>query len=423
MSDLLLEPPAVAEAGVPAPVSSATARRWLFAFYVYILTNNTVFSSAIWVIYLAAHGYSPLAIGLVETTFHIVKFVAEVPTGAFADLVGRRKSLMVACLIGAVGELLFLTPAVPLVLLSIGCSALSFAFRGGAEESLLWMIAGKQAPAEQAAHYSKLVSRMFLVMLVGEVVGSAAGGFLGRVLQVLPFVCQAAMYLLAILPLVFVPEQRVAAREQVQPLRHVGAAFRATWRTPVLLGLLLVGALSDGCWTTIYYYNQLYLHGLGFSLAAIGLIIAGSRVINFGVTAAAPRIMRALPPRWLVPLFVGLGGAGVLVMSLPQAVLSLLGYMLLLQTALAVLYPALSTYLNERCPEEQRATVFSFQTGLFSAAMIVIFPLFGLGATQIAYTLLYRWVVGALIGGCAAIGGLVWLLKRRQGASGVALVS
>ena len=251
MSDLLLEPPVVAEASLPAPVSSATARRWLIAFYSYILTNNTVFSSAIWVIYLAAHGYSPFAIGLVETTFHVVKFLAEVPTGAFADLVGRRKSLVVACIIGAVGELCFLTPAVPLVLLSISFSALSFAFRGGAEESLLWMIAGHQAPTQQATHYSKLVSRMFLIMLVGEVIGSASGGFLGRVLQVLPFICQAAMYLLAIVPLLFVPEQRVVAREQVSALRHVGKALRVAWRTPVLLGLLLVGALGDSCWTTI----------------------------------------------------------------------------------------------------------------------------------------------------------------------------
>jgi MFS family permease len=415
MSDLLLEPPVVAEANVPVPVSSATVRRWLIAFYSYILTNNTVFSSAIWVIYLAAHGYSPFAIGLVETTFHVVKFVAEVPTGVFADLVGRRKSLVVACVMGAVGELCFLTPAAPLVLLSISFSALSFAFRGGAEESLLWMIAGHQAPTQQTTHYSKLVSRMFLIMLVGEVIGSATGGFLGRMLQVLPFLCQAAMYLLAILPLLFVPEQRVAASAHVSALRHVGKAFRVAWRTPVLLGLLLVGALSDSCWTTIYYYNQLYLHGLGFSLAAIGLIIAGSRVINFGVTAAAPRLMRVLPPRWLVPLFVGIGGAGVLVMSLPQAVLSLVGYTALLQIAVAVLYPALSTYLNERCPEEQRATVLSLQTGLFSAAMIVLFPLFGLGATQIAYTVLYRWVVAALIGGCAAVAGLVWFLKCGKG--------
>jgi MFS family permease len=414
MSDLLLEPPVTVEASADAPVSSATVRRWLVAFYAYILTNNTGFSGAVWVIYLAAHGYSPFAIGLVETTFHVVKFVAEVPTGAFADLVGRRKALIVACVIGAVGELCFLTPAVPLVLLSISFSALSYAFRGGAEESLLWMVAGHQQPAQQAAHYSKLVSRMFLIMLVGEVIGSASGGFLGRVLQVLPFVCQAAMYLLAIVPLLFVPEQRAAAPARSHPLRHVGAALRAAWRAPVLLGLLLVGALSDSCWTTIYYYNQLYLHGLGFTLASIGLVIAGSRVINFAVTASAPRLMRLLPPRWLVPLFVGIGGAGILVMSLPQAVLSLLGYMVLLQTAVAVLSPALSTYLNERCPEEQRATVLSLQTGLFSAGMIVLFPLFGLGATQIAYTVLYRWVVVALAAGCAAISGLVWRLKRRR---------
>src|SRR3954469_18556075 len=93
-------------------------RRWLLAFDGYNATTNLAFTSATWVIYLAAHGYSPLAIGLFETLFHVAKFVAEIPTGVFADLLGRRKSLIVYCLICIVETLLLLVPTQPLLILS-----------------------------------------------------------------------------------------------------------------------------------------------------------------------------------------------------------------------------------------------------------------------------------------------------------------
>jgi MFS family permease len=78
-----------------------------------------------------------------------------------------------------------------------------------------------------------------------------------------------------------------------------------------------------------------------------------------------------------------------------------------------VLTPAISTYINERSPEAQRATIFSLQTGLFSAAMIVLFPLFGLGITQVAYSTVYLWTLEGLTIGSIAVAILVWILKRR----------
>src|SRR5574340_522893 len=76
--------------------------RWGRAFGVFALLSNLDTENAIWLIYLAARGYSPFAIGLFEMLFHIAKFVAEIPTGIFADLVGRRASLLAACGFGTV---------------------------------------------------------------------------------------------------------------------------------------------------------------------------------------------------------------------------------------------------------------------------------------------------------------------------------
>ncbi len=105
---------------------------------------------------------------------------------------------------------------------------------------------------------------------------------------------------------------------------------------------------------------------------------------------------------------------GLLCMIMSNHVISLLGFLIPFQVATAILYPAISTYLNQRCPEAQRATVLSFETGLFSLSMIVLFPLFGLGISHVSYTTVYMWTTLALLLGSSAIYGLVRLRRHAR---------
>jgi MFS family permease len=402
------------EAGTE-PILSPTIKRpwkrWLLAFDAYNLSVNTLFASAIWVIYLSTRGYSPLAIGLFEMTFHIAKFVAEVPTGIFADLLGRRKSLVIFCLLSALQNLLFLYPTPPLMVLSFILAGAAFAFRGGADEAILWNIAAHADPSSQSQRYSRLVSRLYLVGLIGEIIGTASGGYLGQILVVLPFICQATLTALGAVPLLFIPEQKATFEShepRPNPFSHFRSGIQAVRRQPVLLGLLLISGLTTSCWQTIYFYYQLYLHGLGFTLALIGIVVAVSTASNFLFTAAAPWFMRLMRPKWLIITFVFCELLGLLLMSTNSPVFGVLGYLLFFQASTSVLTPAISTYINERSPEAQRATILSFQTGLFSAAMIVLFPLFGLGVSHIAYSTVYLWTLVAL-----AIGSIATFLVTR----------
>lgn len=411
MSDTSLQEPIVT-ASTETVTSIAPWRRWSRAFDIHNLATNMSFTRAIWMIYLATHGYSPLTLGLLEMLFHITKFVTEVPTGIFADMLGRRKSLMIFCAISALESLLFLNPTLPLMVLSFVLSGTAFAFRGGASEAILWNIAGHAEQQNQAQRYSRLVSRMFLVSMIGEIIGSSTGGYLGNTLIALPFLLSSTLAALGIVPLFFLPEQKIAISERTSALRHLGKGLQAVWRSPTLLGLLLISGLCESCWTTIYFFYQLYLHGQGYSLSAIGLIVALGTGANFLFTVATPTLMRWLKETWLVPIFVALEILGLALMSMPQAWLGLLGYLLCFQSSVAILSPALSTYINQRSPEAQRATVLSLQTGLFSAAMIVLFPLFGLGVTNVPYSTAFIWTLLALAAGALVILALVLLLQN-----------
>ncbi len=396
-------------------VSSALLKRWLLAFDCFNATAYMGFTQAIWVVYLFSRGFSPFEIGLFEMLFHVAKFAAEVPTGAFADLVGRRASLIAFCLLNAIGDLLFLSPTPACITLSFATAGVAYAFRGGASEALLWRFAEQSgaldplagtrsdAPAPPSGRYSRLVTRMYLFGLIGEITGPAAGGFLGHLIIVLPFMVGAAVQLASIVPLLFLPEQRATLSERPHPLQHIAAGWRAARRDQILLGMLAVSALTEGVATTIGYYNQLYLHGLGLVLTGIGLASAAGQGTTAIFTTVTPGVMRRFPPRRLIPACIVCQLAGLLLMSVPQPAISLFGYIVVFQIGIAVLYPAISTYLNERSPEAQRATVLSFQSGLFSAAMIVLFPLFGLCVMSIPFGAVYIGTALVLGAACFAV--------------------
>ncbi len=406
--------PTVVESPMIEIAPPATQRRWAVAFGLYTAATNLIFTQGVWVIYLSIHGFSPFAIGLFETCFHIAKFLAEAPTGIFADLVGRRLSLIVSALLVVVAELLFLAPTPTLIAISFGLQGVAYAFRGGADSALLWTLVERSGDKEKAARYSRLFSRMFVVVILMQTAGVASGGFLLGFGQALPFVFSSLTSALAIVPLLALPEQRANTIHRTRPLAHLGAGLRAVGRDPVLLGLLLLSGLTAGVLTTIGYYTQLYYHSIGFSLAAIGLLLAIPVVPDAIFAAGAPRIMRWLPRRWVLAVFVGAELLGLLALATRVPVLALVGYLGLLHVGDSVLYPAISTYLNERSPEAQRATVLSLETGLFSAIMIVLFPLFGFGLTRIDFGVAYLWTFVALLVGSVGIVALVWGLKRRR---------
>lgn len=404
----------------PATVAlpQSLQRGWRIALSLYAFCSNALFENAIWLIYLAAHGYSPFAIGLFEMEFHIVKLIAEVPTGVFADLVGRRASLMVSVILQGLSMFLFLDPTPPSIGLSFALSGLSYAFRGGAEEAMIWALVERSGDtAGQVARYSRLFSWVALIELLAVALGNGSGGFLSGLWSGLPFLASGIVIAAAVIPLLFLPERRLERTERPRPLAHAWAGLRVAWHDPLLLALLLTSALAGTVVTTVGFYTQLYLAGLGYALAAIGLIYAVSRVLDALATLGAPRLIARVPAQWLIPGGVGLLAGGLLAMSLGSALVGLIGFVLLFRVADDILVPSLSTYLNARTPEAQRATVLSLDTGLFSLGMIVLFPLFGLGLTHVSFEAVYRGTLVALVVCGVAIGGCVALGQGRKSAS------
>jgi MFS family permease len=264
--------------------------------------------------------------------------------------------------------------------------------------------------------YSRLYSHFLVLTLIAAALGAGASGFLLRWNPALPFLVRAVGVTLAIVPLLLMPALRPAQPHdlagQLHPLAHLRAGLAAAGRSPILLGLLLLSALEGTVFTTSNYYTQLYFHGLGFSAAAIGVIFAVGSVLDFLYTGAAPRIIRRVPRRWLIAGLVAGVTLGLLLMSGAQPIVGLVGFLLVFRACDALFVPAVSTAINARAPEAQRATVLSLETGLFSAEMVALFPLFGLGLSHFSYQQAYLGVGVGLLLGVVGIAVLVRVLLR-----------
>ena len=107
--------------------------------YVHTFLSNMNMQSSIWVLYLAYCGLHLAQIGLLEGIYHATSIVCEIPSGAAADLWGRKRCMVLSNLCIAVSCVIMLFSK------SFGWFAVSFAVQAlgnnlnsGSEEALVY---------------------------------------------------------------------------------------------------------------------------------------------------------------------------------------------------------------------------------------------------------------------------------------------
>ena len=115
-------------------------KKQIHKLYALNFLGNISIAGAAWVLLLVSCGYSVIEVGLLETVFHLVSLTAEIPSGVFADVFGRKKSLILssACsVISAVLRIIWIGSFAG-VAVSIGFNALSYNFASGSDSALAY---------------------------------------------------------------------------------------------------------------------------------------------------------------------------------------------------------------------------------------------------------------------------------------------
>ena len=368
--------------------------------YVSTFITNLNMQSPIWVLYLAYCGLNLAQIGLVEGIYHATSILFEIPSGAVADLLGRKKSMVLSRICIAVSCMIMLfARSFWFFALSFAVQALGNNLNSGSEEALVY---DSMKAAGQEARYMRVCGRLNMIIEVSQGIATVAGGILAEFSY---FWCYSACLViaaLALFPVVLMVEapytdaqsrQRSILEVVVVHFRTCYEILRSDRRILKLISFYSVVFASE---TMLFFYSQQYYYGLGYNKVQISLILLVMGGVSCIGAVMSERIYAALGKKTaqigacvIAAAFLAYGVQNLFVSAAAFAAASFFN---------SVLYPLESEQLNSLIPSGQRATLISVNSMFFSIGMILLFPLAGFLADVWGLTMVLVGTGGVLLG-------------------------
>jgi MFS family permease len=365
------------------------ARRNVRAFTVFRMFFNARFYYPVYALLFLDYGLTLEQFGLLNGIWAVTIVLLEVPSGALADTLGRRKLI-----IG--GGVLMVLEMLVLLIVPIGgggwlfglfvvnrvLSGAAEAATSGSDEALAY---DSLKAAGQESRWGGVLEGVqrdtslafFFAMLIGAAVYDAQ-----MVNAVLQF-CGASFYVessqliklpifLTFLSSLVVLAMALRMREEpvgehasvratlVQSWRQSIAASKWIWLTAFPFAVILAAMVLDSVVRQFLTLASEYWNVIDLPVASYGLIGSGMAIMG----AFVPRVARMLADRYTALqnfLFVSAGVLlGLMGLSLAIPYWGILPAVLLYAGIQMTGY-FVSRYLNESAPSEQRATVLSFR--------------------------------------------------------------
>jgi MFS family permease len=367
-------------------------------YWMKLLYNMYFYSAVIVPFYTEWGGIRFSRILFLNAWFMFWNFLLEIPTGTVADFLGRKVSLMLGCLIGAVGVLIYASyPHFLVFLFAEVVYSLSFTLISGADEALVY----DSLKEINQTHISKKVfSRMESLKLTGIVIGAISGGFIAKHLGLrMPMLLQAVPLTIAGLLAASLKEPGISPKKTTLSF----AAYRKIltdgvkyfWQCKILklltLDMVMVFAFA---WIIIWFYQAL-LKTAGVDIAYFGIVHAFMSLSQILIINNFIRLEKWLgSKKRLLFLSAFLTGVFFIVLGVTSyAPVVIAGIILGAGFGLSR-GPLFSNYMNKYIPSDRRATILSTTSMLRTFSIVVVNTVSGLLADwSIPYTLLVLGMV------------------------------
>lgn len=333
----------------------------------FLLVLSQGFFFATYQLFLAERGMSLLQVNLINGFFMLANFLLEVPTGAFADVYGRKRSVVAGCFIFTVSFISYYFASSfwqfvgAEVIGAIGATLIS-----GAMSAWVVDLLNHHGYGEGMA---PIFQRREIVNKVGRIIGSVSGGYLGSLGLGLPWLAAGIGCMITGLFAWRVMSEAYFVEKKQRHWREIGSTAKSALRyginhRSILYLVIFIGLYMLAMQPFNMYWPYRFKNDYHLSVAALGWLFTGITIATF---------FGNLLSGWIGRRF----GAGKLAVILPQAVTAAamivaslkIGFypvftaFMIHEAGRGVLEPLRETYFNERIEgTTQRATVLSFQS-------------------------------------------------------------
>lgn len=388
-------------------------KKQLQKLYLYELISGFQIVDAVWVVFLLQRGFSIAQVGIAEGVFHVVSMCCEIPSGMVADLIGRKRTLVLSGLVSAAGSLcMILTNAFPMILVAMGLNALSYNLVSGSREALTYdslLEAGAQEDyLRVSATQEKLYLAIFAAANLFSVVTVSLGYEKGYLISMIQGLC------CSIVAFGLWEPRRENRKEKEQKenwgrilKKHVIESGRFVITHGLVASRMLVSGIADAGYYIVFMLLQQHFVENGIQAKWIGIPLL---LVSFGGMIGASLGEKTGKVKIKFLLLAGGVIEGLLIVfsgmqALPSCILA------------AGLAHGISEMLTIRIGDENqkifssevRATMVSVESMVYSVVMVVFSPVIGWLAEKFSIP----WAFG-LLGMFVGIVVCLLSLKERK---------
>lgn len=387
--------------------TEAEQRRNVILYYAYSFLVGFYIATGTTVLFERRLGLSFAQIFTLDAIYMLMFILFEIPSGALADVIGRKKTLLGGlCILVVAAFATGNAQNFTHLFLSFFLWALGFSLVSGSSEALIYDTLKNEKRFHQVSGRA----------LSFSVAGLAMAGIVGPLLFSrdfrLPYFASALPFAVAFLAMLAYRETGIESggssfsmRKQIlqisEGIKTAIGNRHILWST----GVLAVVFAVSYTFTSLY---QPYLVQVGFTVSQFAYILPLMFIAEALGSAWSERISSRLGERvtfWTNILFLG---ASLLIMGLlaSKFVVPLLAVYGFLQ---GVLRPLISTYANRYIETTHRATIISVQVMMSTVVAAALLFIFGFVTDRIGVIALTA-VIGALV---LAAGIPLMLLRPR----------
>ncbi len=360
---------------------------------LYTLTMVGYFriAGASWVALLALRGFSMFEIGMLESIFHIVSSCFEIPSGVVADVFGRKKTMVLASLVSFVsGLFMILSNNFWSVAFAIGFSALSYNLESGTREALAY---DSLKFAGQEEKYNKFASTEMMLYRITSSTATLCAGFAMWLGYRKAYAFDIVFSLIAIGIACSLNEVSVSndentdnkennnpnANKNAKIVYRLKNVITESWRFMIInkkaRSIMVINAIIGAVSTLVLFFLQAKL-----PLAGLNDALLGPALFVMGLGAAFGAKAAGFFPKWKYKKYIIISSIGVIFAF--AMVFTELPYIMILGGFAGSFFDDFievrtDIILNEMIPSEQRATLISVNSFMFSLVMIVMSTLMG----------------------------------------------
>lgn len=333
-------------------------RKNIVLSYVLASLKNSWFFLGVWVFYyLLFTNYA--GIGMIESVLILTLVLTEVPTGAIADLIGKKITLIFSFfLMSACNILMAFSPNFTFLVISVFLGGIGMSLYSGTMDALVFDSLKQEGKEKR---YSQVLGNMVTLQYLMMAATSSIGGFMYAVNPRLPFIASGAFCLLGFIFAFFLREPLIDTekfslknfvRQNKRGFSQLFGKSNIRQATILLLIIAAFAVIADEV------LNDILGVEFGFNSRQLGIFIAAVSLISSGISQLAPKIIKRFK-KLNGAVFFGLL-IGLTYLVSPWAGIVIGGLSLLLRVVFQTIFNNLSLVtINSFTESKDRSTTIS----------------------------------------------------------------